>query len=46
MIFFQIAAEEITAINVLQQATTWQDDLTLPVLPSLKTLTENKEEKR
>ena len=43
---FQIEAEETVAINVLQQATSWKDDLAPPVLPSLKTSTENEADKR
>ncbi|CAB3992343.1 Hypothetical predicted protein [Paramuricea clavata] len=42
----KIEAEETTAINVLQQGTSWKDDLTFPVLPPLKiTSTENEEDK-
>ena len=45
---FQIEGEEEMAINVLEQATAWKDDLILPVLPPLKTTTEkdNDEDKK
>ncbi|XP_028392786.1 integrator complex subunit 8-like isoform X5 [Dendronephthya gigantea] len=36
----KIESEEAIAIEVLQQATSWKDDLVLPKLPLLKTLTE------
>lgn len=44
--FFQVEEEEMTAINVLQQAVSWKDDLTLPVIPPLETMAENEKDNR
>ena len=46
ILHFQIEGEEVMAIKVLEQATAWKDDLTFPVLPPLKTATENDEDNR